>query len=104
MDIGVRVEQELDQLACSMDKSHSSCMREAITQNFPTGANYFPAGLFDRMTALFLPRGLVVIVANAGAYSGQPRPAVVVQANRAAKQSERDSLPTQQAPCWPPRF
>lgn len=98
MDIGVRVKQELDQLACSMDTSHSSCMREAITQNLPTGANYCPTGLFDRMTALFLPMGLVVTVASAGAYSGQPRPAVVVQTNRAAKQSERDSLPTHKHP------
>lgn len=33
------------------------------------------------MTALVLQRGLIVTVASAGEYSGQPRPAVVVQAN-----------------------
>ena len=34
------------------------------------------------MTALVLLRGLIVTVASPGVYSGQPRPAVVVQANR----------------------
>ena len=34
------------------------------------------------MTALVLLRGLIVTVASSGVYSGKPRPAVVVQANR----------------------
>ena len=34
------------------------------------------------MSALLLQRGLIVTVAATGAYSGKPRPAVVVQANR----------------------
>ena len=34
------------------------------------------------MSALVLQRGLIVTVAATGAYSGKPRPAVVVQANR----------------------
>lgn len=34
------------------------------------------------MTRLVLQRGLIVTVASPGAYSGKPRPAVVVQANR----------------------
>ena len=34
------------------------------------------------MTALVLLRGLIVTVASPGVYSGKPRPAVVVQANR----------------------
>ena len=34
------------------------------------------------MTEVVLQRGLVVTVASPGAYSGKPRPAVVVQANR----------------------
>ena len=34
------------------------------------------------MTALVLLRGLIVTAASSGVYSGKPRPAVVVQANR----------------------
>jgi mRNA interferase MazF len=34
------------------------------------------------MTALVLLRGLIVMVASSGVYSGKPMPAVVVQANR----------------------
>ena len=34
------------------------------------------------MTSVALQRGLIVTVATAGVYSGKPRPAVVVQANR----------------------
>ena len=34
------------------------------------------------MSAVVLQRGLIVTVAATGAYSGKPRPAVVVQANR----------------------
>ena len=34
------------------------------------------------MTALVLLRGLIVTVASSAVYSGKPRPAVVVQANR----------------------
>jgi len=34
------------------------------------------------MTRIQLERGLVVTVASPGVYSGKPRPAVVVQANR----------------------
>ena len=34
------------------------------------------------MSALVLQRGLIVTVAATGVYSGKPRPAVVVQANR----------------------
>jgi len=34
------------------------------------------------MTRLALQRGMIVTVASAGVYSGKPRPAVVVQANR----------------------
>ena len=34
------------------------------------------------MTSVALQRGLTVTVATAGVYSGKPRPAVVVQANR----------------------
>ena len=34
------------------------------------------------MSAVVLQRGLIVTLAATGAYSGKPRPAVVVQANR----------------------
>ena len=34
------------------------------------------------MSAIVLQRGLIVTVAATGVYSGKPRPAVVVQANR----------------------
>ena len=34
------------------------------------------------MSAVVLQRGLIVTVASTGVYSGKPRPAVVVQANR----------------------
>ena len=34
------------------------------------------------MSAVVLQRGLIVTVAATGAYTGKPRPAVVVQANR----------------------
>ena len=34
------------------------------------------------MSAVILQRGLIVTVAATGVYSGKPRPAVVVQANR----------------------
>ena len=34
------------------------------------------------MTVLVLLRGLIVTAASSGVYSGKPRPAVVVQANR----------------------
>ena len=34
------------------------------------------------MTRLVLQRGLIVTVASPGVYSGKPRPALVVQANR----------------------
>ena len=34
------------------------------------------------MTSVALQQGLIVTVATAGVYSGKPRPAVVVQANR----------------------
>ena len=36
----------------------------------------------DGMSAVVLQRGLIVTVATTGVYSGKPRPAVVVQANR----------------------
>jgi len=51
------------------------------------------------MTAPVLLRGLIVTVASPGVYSGKPRPAVVVQANRWLQgQSECDALPTHQHP------
>ena len=34
------------------------------------------------MSAVVLQRGLIVTVASTGVYSGKPRPAVVIQANR----------------------
>ena len=34
------------------------------------------------MSAVVLQRGLIVTVASTGVYSGKPRPAVIIQANR----------------------
>ena len=34
------------------------------------------------MSAVVLQRGLIVTVASTGVYSGKPRPAIVIQANR----------------------
>ncbi|HGY5550830.1 MAG TPA: type II toxin-antitoxin system PemK/MazF family toxin [Prochlorococcus sp.] len=39
-------------------------------------------GRLDSMSSLQIQRGQVITVASPGAYSGKPRPAVVVQANR----------------------
>ena len=39
-------------------------------------------GRLDSMSSLQIQRGQVITMASPGAYSGKPRPAVVVQANR----------------------
>jgi len=49
------------------------------------------------MTAPVLLRGLIVTVASSGVYSGKPRPAVVVQANRGDFQESCHSLAAIQA-------
>lgn len=70
MAIGVRVEPELerrlDQLALSLGKSRSTCVREAI------------ALYVDRFSGgeEAMRQSQVVTVASPGAYSGKPRPAV----------------------------
>ena len=57
---------------CHLTPSRSACVREAIA------ANVLRHGDADEA----LRRGAVVAVAATGGYSGKPRPAVVVQADR----------------------
>ena len=70
MAIGVRVEPELerrlDQVAISLGKSRSTCVREAI------------ALYVDRFSGgeEAMRQSQLVTVASPGAYSGKPRPAV----------------------------
>lgn len=109
MAIGIRLEpeleQQLDRLADSLSKTRIACVSEAIArylsrfngdeeakrQSSLIAASSSTTGVerttpqlerLDSMSSLQIQRGQVITVARPGAYSGKPRPAVVVQANR----------------------
>jgi len=104
------LERRLDQLAQQLGKSRSACIREAIRQYALRHGDDEEARRQSQLLAALeapnwservpdwsdcsrsrrtggalvaaLRRGTVVTVASAGVYSGKPRPAVVVQADR----------------------